>query len=352
VLNPLYNLVARAVVTFHSGLRHVFGNGGWSWALSIVLLTMTVRFVLVPLFVKQIKAQRTMQLMQPKIKEIKEKYKNDKTRQNQEIMRLQKEHGNPLLGCLPIVVQIPLFLALYHVLNGFAPKHSYLPYIPKAANGLSYATAESVAKAKIFGVSLSASFFSSKNLLKLVHSDPGSTKVLAVVLIVIMMVSTFVTQRQIFGRNSANLDSSQMTQQRMLLYLSPLLLGVFGFRMPIGVLIYWFTTNAWSMVQQYVVLRRMAPLGAAAPPPPQARQVQQRPKPGLPAAAGAAAIVAGDTPAVEPTTVEPPPARRSRTPGVPATEGPDLRAAAPRAGGGNPRPQKRRPKNARRGGRR
>lgn len=349
MLNPLYNLVARAVVTFHAGLRHVLGTGGWSWALSIVLLTVAVRFVLVPLFVKQIKAQRTMQLMQPKIKEIKEKYKNDKARQNQEIMRLQKEHGNPLLGCLPIVVQIPLFLALYHVLNGFAPKHSHGLYIPKAANGLSFGTAETVAKAKIFGVSLSAAFTSNTHLLRYVGSDPGATKVLAVVLILIMMITTFITQRQIFGRNSTNLDSSQMTQQRVLLYLSPLLLGVFGFKMPIGVLLYWFTTNAWSMAQQYVVLRRMAPLGAAPAPPAPGRQVQVRTK-SEPVIGGAAAIVPAES--ETPDVPAPPAPRAPRKPPVPAADGPNLRGSTPRPSGSGSRPPKRRSKNARRGGRR
>jgi len=83
VLNPIYNFVARAVVEIHSVLRHIVGDNGWAWALSIVVLIIGVRLVLFPLFVKQIKSQRQMQIMQPKIKELREKHKNDKQKMNE-----------------------------------------------------------------------------------------------------------------------------------------------------------------------------------------------------------------------------------------------------------------------------
>ena len=126
MLNPLYNIVGKTIGFFHGAIfSHIFGyNSFFAWALSIVLLTMVVRLILFPLFVKQIKSQRTMQVMQPRIKEIREKYKHDKQKMNEELMALQKEHGNPLLGCLPIFAQIPLFIASVPRVTGVAaPAH-------------------------------------------------------------------------------------------------------------------------------------------------------------------------------------------------------------------------------------
>jgi YidC/Oxa1 family membrane protein insertase len=260
-------------------------------------------------------------------------------------MKLQKEHGNPLFGCLPMLVQIPLFISLYHVLNGFAPKKvhgSYTPYTPKALDGLSLSTASKVAHAKILGVSMSAAFLSPGSLLHYVGSSLTGTRVLSVVLIVIMAATTFITQRQIFGSNSAQMDKSAQTTQRIMLYLSPAMLFIFGFRMPIGVLLYWLTTNVWSMGQQFVVLRRMPPLAAVIPPPAK-RVVQVREKP----AAGAAQAEPEETPAAP--SVRPPRQPRARV--VPATDGPalsDTRPPAPRRG----KPVKKRGKNQRKGGRR
>ncbi|MHB8452680.1 MAG: membrane protein insertase YidC [Mycobacteriales bacterium] len=344
MLNPLYRVIARIIVAIHGALAHVLGSGGWSWALSIVGLTVGVRLVLVPLFVKQIKAQRTMQMLQPKIKEIKEKYKNDKQRQNEEIMKLQREHGNPLLGCLPILVQIPLFLALFHTLDSVVPqpvKGQPGKYIQHASIGLSAAAAHGMAYAKIFGTSLASAFTSNSALLKHLGSSPGTTKVVTVVLILIMSATTFLTQRQIFGR-SGPLDPAQARQQKILLYLSPLFLGVFGFRFPVGVLLYWFTTNVWSMGQQYVVLRRMPPLGVPGKPGTGASKPPMVQKPAL--AGGTATSI------VEPRPVLP--GRAGSVLPADSVDRPPAPAAARRPGGQTGRPPKRRGKGQRRGGRR
>ena len=289
MLNPIYNFVARAVVEIHGVLKHIVGNNGWAWALSIVLLVMGFRLVLFPLFVKQIKSQRQMQIMQPKIKELREKHKNDKQKMNEEMLKLQREHGNPLLGCLPILVQIPLFFSIFRVMNGFAPKTGHLTdaqaklailtpdgqkYYPTHLNGLTPETAYQVANAKIFGASIASSFTSSKKALELMTSSATATKVLCVILILIMMATTYITQRQIIGRNGPATDPQTALTQKVLLYVSPLLLGGFGFRFSIGVLLYWFTTNLWSMGQQFFVIRRMPPVvpltpaGATPPPAP------------------------------------------------------------------------------------
>lgn len=262
MLNPLYNFVARSIVVIHSGIVHIFGTGGYTWALAIIALTVALRIILVPLFVKQIKSQRAMQVLQPKIKEIREKHKDNKERQQQELMALYKEHGNPLLGCVPLLAQIPLFIALYHVLDGFVPKKAFGPYIPSALDGLKVHTAEQIARAKIFGASLAASLTSPNNLLHYLGSHPTNVRVLAIVLMVLMAVTTYYTQRQIMG--SGTTDPSQATQQKVLLYAAPVMLFVFGVKFSLGVLLYWFATNVWSMGQQYVILRRMPPVGALA----------------------------------------------------------------------------------------
>lgn len=271
-LSPLYNFVARAIVVLRGGLKQVVGDNGWAWALAIVVLVAAVRLILVPLFVKQIKTQRTMQVMQPKIKELREKHKNDKQKMNEEMIKLQREHGNPLLGCLPMVLQIPLFLALYRVMNGFSPKTSGLTpmqlqeqmthggYYPTHLNGLSVDQADQIAHAKIFGASLATSLLSPKKVLDLVGGDVVGTKVVSIALILIMVVTIYITQRQIMGRNGAPTDPTQATTQKLLLYASPLFLGVFGLHTSIGGLLYWFTTNIWSMGQQFLVIRRMPPM--------------------------------------------------------------------------------------------
>ena len=122
-LDPLFGAVAFVLVHIHSALAPIFGaNSGASWALAIVLLTVGMRLCLFPLFVKQIRNQRAMQTIQPQMKELQTKYKNDKEKLNQEMMALWKESGaNPLSGCLPLLLQIPIFIALFHTLRQIKP---------------------------------------------------------------------------------------------------------------------------------------------------------------------------------------------------------------------------------------
>src|SRR6185437_7188380 len=135
VLDPLYNLVARGVIVFHNILAPLFGKHGFfSYAIAIAIIVVIVRILIFPLFVRSVRAQRTMQMLQPRMKEIREKYKNDKQRMNQEVMKLQKEHGNPLLGCLPLLLQIPLFISLYHVFNAVARTPKEVKGFPNILN--------------------------------------------------------------------------------------------------------------------------------------------------------------------------------------------------------------------------
>src|SRR3954452_13299059 len=243
-----------------------------SYALAIVLIVMLVRLCIVPLFVRSVKAQRTMQMLQPHIKEIREKYKNDRQQMNQKIMELQKEHGNPLLGCLPLLLQIPLFISLFHVFRAIAPSSDgHGGYYFKAASGLTVEEVQSIATAKLGGVSLAAAFTNPAKEIAFLGANGAAVKITCVVLIITMSLTTFITQKQIMARNGPS-DPQQQMIQRVLLYASPLFLAVFGFNFPIAVLIYWLTTNAWSMGQQHFIIKRMPPLtiGKAGSPAPAA----------------------------------------------------------------------------------
>jgi YidC/Oxa1 family membrane protein insertase len=196
---------------------------------------------------------------------------------NVELMALQKEHGNPLLGCLPIFAQIPLFIALFHVLRALQPHHTTAGvcrdlarngYILHQTSGLSCEQVYQFAHAKLFGVSLAASFRSPGAELEYLGANATAVRVMAAILIVIMAITTYLTQKQIMGRNGP-VDSAQAMQQKVILYLIPAGLLFSGTLFPIGVLFYWLTTNLWSMGQQFFVLRRMPPVvplptGAAA----------------------------------------------------------------------------------------
>src|SRR4051794_19295846 len=179
-MKPFYEAIAWLVVHIHSALAHIFGAGsGAAWGLSIVLLTVAMRLVLFPLFVKQIKNQRAMQLLQPKMKELQAKYKNDKEKLNQEMMALWREHGaNPFAGCLPLVLQIPVFIALFRVLNSIKPGcgaksatciHYGASAIPFDQHYSIHANlVASAATAKVFGVPIFAAFNSSQQTLSTV----------------------------------------------------------------------------------------------------------------------------------------------------------------------------------------
>jgi YidC/Oxa1 family membrane protein insertase len=262
VLKPIMWAVAWLMVGFHKVLSSIGmpADSGWTWALSIVGLTIVIRIILIPLFVKQIHASRRMQLIQPEMQKIQKKYKgksDPESRQamTQETMELYKRTGtNPFSSCLPILLQSPIFFALFRVLNDLS-KIGNGTHAP--IGGLTKQLASSAEGSTIFGASLSSSFMGS--------SDP-QVKILTVVLIVLMAVSTFTSQHQLMRKNmpASALDNPMAKQQKWLIYLMPLFFAISGPNFPIGVLIYWVTTNVWSMGQQFYVIRRMPAPGSAA----------------------------------------------------------------------------------------
>ena len=261
VFDALAQPVAFVLEGIHTGLTNLGlpSGSGWAWGLSIVFLTMTVRILLFPLFVKQIKSQRRMQELAPKIKELQAKHKGDRETLNTELMKLYKDHGtNPISGCLPLILQLPVFFALFRVMNEFKPKGQDGHFEGKY--GLSSDLIREGAHAKVFGAPISTAFNSSAKFLHELGGNATTVKIVAVIMIVTMGATTFLTQRQMMARNGAAQDPQQAQVQKIMLYVLPFSFAIFGFSFPIGVLLYWLTTNLWSMAQQQYVIKRMPPV--------------------------------------------------------------------------------------------
>jgi YidC/Oxa1 family membrane protein insertase len=246
ILVPLYYAVSAVLLAWH-WLFSLFLNpdGGAAWVLSIVGLTLVVRAALIPLFVKQIKSSRNMQLIQPKVKELQKKYGHDRERLAQETMNLYKETGtNPFAACLPLLVQSPIFIALFRLLDQAQKNH-------KANGFMTTEQATSLANAKLFGtIPISATFIHNQGLV--------SVQIVAAILVVAMTATTFTTQRQLMSKNmpADAMSGPYAQQQKMLLYVLPVAFAAGGVAFPIGVLVYWTTTNIWTMGQQFYVIRR------------------------------------------------------------------------------------------------
>lgn len=232
--NGLIEALGEVLRFFHTLLESMAGEAAWGWA--IVLLTIAVRLLMFPLAVKQINSMRAMQRLQPEIKKLQTKYKTDRSmmrtdpekyrerraKQQEEMMRLYKEHGvNPAAGCLPLVLQMPVFFALFRLLR----------------NGDVVAE---LATARFYFAGL---------------SEAASAAGLgAWLLIALMGATTFYSQKQMMASNP---QSAQMAQQQVMLYVMPIMLTVFAVNLPIGVLLYWVTTNIWTIGQQWVMFREV-----------------------------------------------------------------------------------------------
>jgi YidC/Oxa1 family membrane protein insertase len=250
ILNPLYTAVSWVMITFHDLLSFT-NNEDLQWSVGIIALVIVIRIILIPLFVKQIKSQRALTALAPHMKEIQKKYKDDRQKQSEEMMKLYKEHKtNPLASCFPILAQAPIFFALFTVLNGISQNkpHGLLKgeYLLSAQD------------ASFFGAPLSGTFLGSSD---------ATTKLITVSLILFMSATTFTTQRQLMVKGMPKMDSSNnmmLQQQKIMLYLFPVIFAVTGVNFPIGVLIYWSTTNLWTWGQQFYVIKRNPTPGSPA----------------------------------------------------------------------------------------
>jgi YidC/Oxa1 family membrane protein insertase len=270
-LNVVYEFVAWVLKEIYGFLSPALGpTSGWTWALSIIILVVLMRLVLVPLFIKQMHTSRAMSALQPEMTALRKKYKDDKQTLNQEMMKLYQQAGvNPLMGCLPVVLQLPLFFALFSVLKAIA---EWTHGAPKY--GLTLQMVESAQKARILGATISD---------KVLFTDgtyvPLHAKLVILVAVIISMTTTYLTVRQSMKRGmmpAATPDNPMASTQKMMVYIMPLF-ALSGLYWQFGLVLYWVTTNVWTLGQQWVLFRKYpqpkslkpatAATGAAAPAP-------------------------------------------------------------------------------------
>lgn len=272
IATPLYYAISGVLLAWHElfTLLGLDPEGGASWALSIIGLTLVIRAALIPLFVRQIKASRNMQLIQPKVKELQKKYGHDRERLAQETMKLYKDSGtNPFASCLPILLQMPIFFTLFHLLNEAARNFTGKGFLTDDR-------ARDFGQSELFGrIPIADSFWGSG----VWRADGGelSVMLLALFLVLAMTATTFTTQRQLMSKNmpADALSGPYAQQQKLLLYILPVAFGLGGVAFPIGVLLYWTTSNLWTMGQQFYVIRNNPAPGT---PAFQAKQERDRAK--------------------------------------------------------------------------
>ncbi|GAA1841834.1 membrane protein insertase YidC [Actinomadura bangladeshensis] len=254
MLDWLYEIVSQLIVWIHTGLSTVVPkDSGWAWGGSIILLTVLLRLALVPLFVKQIHASRKMQDLNPKVQALRKKYKNDKQRMNQEVMKLYQENGaNPLAGCLPLLVQMPIFIGLFQTLKRISDAKP-----GQSVFAVSSDLVASAQNASIFGAHIPDTFLNAWG------ADPKSWTAIIItgIAVVISSCTTFFTVRASMKRQPVTDDANPMMQaQKMMVFFAPLF-GLFGLGFPLGVLMYWVTSNSWTLAQQHYIYKKYPPPG-------------------------------------------------------------------------------------------
>jgi YidC/Oxa1 family membrane protein insertase len=242
------NIFQPLISVFESVLQFFHNSVGIPWGWAIVLLTICVRALLVPLTVRQIRSMARMQQLAPEMKAIQAKYKEDKQRQQQEMMKFYKENNvNPLASCLPLAAQLPVFISLYYMLRQ-SLRVDICPLWQRANNHGILSTAHTVP----CGAHGQSSFLFIGDI---TDKATGAT----LVILILLYVGTQL--------GSSLMMSGAMTDrtQRQIMLFMPLLFVIFVIRFPAGVLVYWITTNLWTIGQQYVVKRRIGPLRPATP---------------------------------------------------------------------------------------
>lgn len=270
-----YNGVSWVLLRWHDLWAKVFDGStslstDWSWVLAIVGVVLTLRIILFPLFVKQIQSQRAMQKLAPEIKALQERYKGDRETLQKEMMELyRKEKANPLMGCLPILIQMPVFLALFHVLRRPDPaqteNHTLYGWVEQ--DWISYV------HASLFDAPFWSTFLTSGDQLAAVGSSALAVKLVAGVLGAAMILTTYLTTRQMILKTGWNEDPNQRMIQKVMLYGIPVIMIFSAGAFPIGVVIYWTVNNLFSLAQQQFVLHKY-------PPPAQNNATAKPPKPG------------------------------------------------------------------------
>ncbi|TDD05518.1 membrane protein insertase YidC [Nonomuraea deserti] len=297
-LSWLYQAVAQVIIWIHTAYSTVLNpDSGLTWALTIITLTVFMRILIFPLFLKQMRSSRKMQELAPKVQELRKRYKNDKQRMNQEVMALYQGAGaNPLGGCLPVVAQFPIFISMFTVLQKMANG--------EPDYGMTQELVDSARSAHIFGAPLPAHFWMSAEQLATFQAGAVQTKIVLGIFVAISSLTTFLTVRQSVTRSMAQMPDNPMAQQqKILMYISPLF-AIFSLNFPLGLILYWVTTNVWTLGQQHwfysrhpmpqydakgnvipvppkqgliAKIRKTPPEEQAPPPPPEPKIIRQQP---------------------------------------------------------------------------
>ncbi|MCL2783590.1 MAG: membrane protein insertase YidC [Propionibacteriaceae bacterium] len=260
LMTPFYWLISSVLIFFHWLFSFVLpANSGITWLIAIVFLTCTIRGIMLPLYAKQLNSQRAMTALQPKMKAVREKYANDRQRQGAETMKLYEENGvSPYASCLPMVVQMPVFISVFWVISPvaratFASTNPYVldaaSQVPKGMFAQRLDLVYSFQNSTIFGSSLSQTFLG--------DGSTVGTKVLSIVLMIGMMATLFYQQWYMMKRNMppSMLEGPMGQQQKIMLYVFPFIYLFSGLAVPLGVMFYWLISNVWTMMQQYFMVR-------------------------------------------------------------------------------------------------
>ncbi len=254
MLNFIYYPVSFILWVWHNAFGYLFGEtSGISWALAVVFLVFTLRAILYKPFVGQVRSMRKMQEFQPEIAKLRKKYANDKQKQAEEMQRLQKEHGvNPLGGCLPVLVQVPVFIGLFHVLREFKPGKTENYYFD--AEGVA-----SFNEASFFGAKLGAWVLQGPAELEAIGTSVPQMLVVMIPLMIAAGIFTHITARHSVARQTAAQGENPQTaiMNKLMLYVFPIGVVVGAPFLPLAVLLYWVANNLWTLGQQYVVYRRI-----------------------------------------------------------------------------------------------
>jgi YidC/Oxa1 family membrane protein insertase len=322
LLNPLYDAVAWVIMRLHALFGALFGpSSGWAWALTIAFLVIIMRLILLPLFIKQMHATRKMTALAPQVAELRKKYKNDRQKLNEETMKLYRENGaNPLAGCLPVVAQLPVFFALFNVLRAIS--------LDEPKYGLTPAVVHSAQTAHILGVTVADRFLSTLLPPTLFPGIGTSQRIVIILTVIVSATTTFLTVRQSMKRGmtpQVDPNNPMASSQKFMQYIVPVF-ALSGLYWQYGLVLYWVSTNLWTLGQQYVLFKRFPPPvpagaaagGAAAPAKPSGKPGGKGsgPAPAKPAgkvtAAGRAAARQQAPPPAKPAGQSPKPAAQAQ----------------------------------------
>ncbi|WP_086818732.1 membrane protein insertase YidC [Allokutzneria sp. NRRL B-24872] len=288
---------------WHKVFGTLFGAAsGISWALSIMFLVFTLRAILFKPFVKYVRSMKQMQEFAPQMQKLREKYGNDRQRMAAEMQKLQSEHGfNPLGGCLPMLVQIPVFFGLTNVLQGFKAGAEQ-NFFFGAEDVKSYLAA------KLFGANFSSSLTATAETLAHYGTDRNVQIFVTIPIMIVASALTHLTSRHSVARqNPAAANQQTAIMNKLALYVFPAGVLVAGLFLPMGMLLYWLSNNLWTLMQQYVVYHRIDREEEQKKQDAISKRQNLAPKPGQkPARKRPAADTTATSPAEDPTKAEKP----------------------------------------------